>query len=33
MNQNSITHEELRDLGGRYRALWDVQTGQAVGHH
>ena len=29
----SGTHEELRDMGGRYRALWDVQTGQAVGHH
>ena len=28
----SGTHEELVRLGGRYRALWDVQTGQAVGH-
>jgi ATP-binding cassette subfamily B protein len=24
------THEELLDLGGRYAALWKVQTGEAV---
>ena len=26
------THEELLALGGIYRALWDVQTGEAVRH-
>jgi ATP-binding cassette subfamily B protein len=26
------THEELLALGGTYRALWNVQTGEAVQH-
>lgn len=26
------THEELVELGGIYRGLWDVQTGEAVEH-
>ncbi len=26
------THEELVELGGIYRSLWDVQTGEAVQH-
>ncbi len=29
----SGAHEDLLALNGRYRSLWDVQTGQAVGHH
>ena len=27
------THEELLEIGGIYRALWDVQTGEAVPWH
>jgi ATP-binding cassette subfamily B protein len=27
------THEELLEVGGIYRALWDVQTGEAVRWH
>ncbi len=27
------THDELVAFGGSYRALWDVQTGDAVEHH
>ncbi len=26
------THAELVELGGIYRSLWDVQTGEAVQH-